>query len=98
MAATLPDITLTATAYTSINAVTSIPIGTCLSVQHKHGSWVYLVEATTQPENISRDGTLLTDIFGEESSKVVLAGSLEIWAIVAAPAPREARINVQNIE
>jgi hypothetical protein len=98
MAATLPDITLTATVYTSINAATGIPIGTCLSIQHKHGPWVYLVESTTEPATISRDGTLLTDIFGEESVRDVLKGSLEIWAIVAAPAPREARINVQNIE
>ena len=97
MAETLPDITLTATAYVSLNAITGIPIGSCLEIQHKHGYWVYLVESDTLPP-ISREGTILTDVFGEESSRVVLAGSLEIWAICAAPSPREARINVQNIE
>lgn len=101
MAETLPDITLSATQYTSINAAngayTGFPIGTCLEVQHKHGYWVYLVESSTEPP-ITREGTILTDIFGKESNRVVLSGSLEIWAICAAPAPREARINVQNIE
>ena len=97
MAVTIPDITLNANSYTSINAITGIPIGSNLAIQHKEGSWVYLVESITEP-NVSREGVLLTDIFGEESSKAVLAGSLEIWAIVAAPSPREARINVQLVE
>ena len=97
MAETLPDITLSATAYTSINTITGIPIGTCLEIQHNHGYWVYLVESSTEPP-ISREGTILTDVFGEASTRVVLSGSLEVWAICAAPAPRESRINVQNIE
>ena len=55
------------------------------------------MESSTEPP-ISREGTILTDVFGEASTRVVLSGSLEVWAICAAPAPRESRINVQNIE
>lgn len=94
MSVTLPDILLNANSYVSVNSITGYPIGSCLSIQHKYGSWVYLVESSTEPL-VTTDGVILTDVFGEAATKVIIAGSLEIWARVAAPSPREAKINVQ---
>lgn len=96
MAATIPDITLNANTYTSINTASGIPVGDALTIQHKYGSWVYLVESSSEP-TVSKNGQTLTDMFGNEPIKVILKDSLEIWAIVAAPSPREARVTVQGI-
>lgn len=79
MAQTLPDITIGNT-WVSLNASTGIAVGTTFKVQNKSTTWVILQESSTQPLNTDTKGELVTDLFHTEPSKIIAAGSLEIWA------------------
>lgn len=79
MAQTLPDITIGNT-WVSLNAERSIAVGTAFKVQNKSTTWVILQESSTQPLNTDTKGELVTDLFHAEPSKIIAAGSLEIWA------------------
>ena len=79
MAQTLPDIVIGDT-WVSLNVISGIAVGTAFKVQNKSTTWAILQESSTQPLNTDTKGELVTDLFHTEPSKLIAAGSLEIWA------------------
>ena len=79
MAQTLPDIVVENT-WVSLNSLGPIAVGTAFKIQNKSTTWVILQESATQPLNTDTKGELVTDLFHAEPSKLIAAGSLEIWA------------------
>lgn len=64
----------------SINSLSSLPIGTKLTIQNKSTSWLYLFEGS-QPVVGSTVGYLVAPFDHTESSyAIVTTGSDEIWA------------------
>lgn len=57
--ATVPDVTLTGTAYQNLYAAAGIVVGTAVTVQNKSGSAIYLQNIATQPSGASKAGYLL---------------------------------------
>lgn len=95
MAQTLPDVIIGNT-WTSLNAATGIASGTAIKIQNKSTTWIILQESATQPVNTDTKGELVTDLFHTEPSKIIAAGSLEIWAKSTIDG-RNATISVQSI-
>jgi hypothetical protein len=95
MAQTLPDYIIGNT-WVSLNNLTGVAAGTALKIQNKSTTWVTLQESNTQPTAEDTKGELVTDLFHTEPSKIIAAGSLEIWAKSTIEG-RNATISVQTI-
>lgn len=54
--ATIPDVTLTGTAYQNVYAATGIVVGTAVTVQNKSSNVVYLQNIAAQPSSGSLNG------------------------------------------
>lgn len=59
MALTIPDVTITNSAYADVYAATGIALGTPLIFQNKNSTQIYLQIKTTQPAASSTDGNIL---------------------------------------
>ena len=94
MAQTIPDIIVTSI-WQSINTLSSISIGTAMSIDNKTIGVVLLAEGT-QPASDSLDGVPLTTYKDNKSTGTVVTGSLEIWARTESTTATS-RIAVQRI-
>lgn len=56
---TLPDVTLSNSAYVDIYAITGIPVGTPLIIQNKSTTSFYVQERETAPSATNIDGNIL---------------------------------------
>lgn len=92
------DIIVPSTNYISLNAtaVPPIPVGTAFNIQCKGTSWCLLYEGSTLPTPTSEKGVLITDLSYKESSKLIPAGSLEIFAICTQEG-RTSKLIVQEV-
>lgn len=81
MSLTLPNVEVDSTAYVSLNTATGIAVGSEFTIQCRGVTWANLVESSTQPDATVDDGTLITNLTASEATKIIPAGSLEIWAI-----------------
>ena len=84
MAQTIPDITVDSTAWVDLNTASGVVVGTKMQVTNKSTPWVRLYEGATAPAVTSKDGEVLTNKPNPDSSGIVVAGSLKIWAICAS--------------
>jgi hypothetical protein len=82
--------------WVSLNVATGLAVGTALKVQNKSTTWVLMQESATQPLNTSTKGEMVTDLFHTEPSKLVVAGSLEIW-VKSTIEGRLAKLTVQTV-
>lgn len=57
--ATIPDVTLTGTAYQDLYAATSIVVGTSVTVQNKSSKPIFLQNIASQPSASSTNGFTL---------------------------------------
>lgn len=57
--ATIPDVTLTGTAYQNLYTSTGIVVGTSVTVQNKTGGPLYLQNIAAQPSSSSKAGLVL---------------------------------------
>ncbi|AGH32028.1 hypothetical protein VPIG_00171 [Vibrio phage PWH3a-P1] len=63
----------------ALSVLTGIAIGTQIKIQNKGTVNAILHEAVSQPLETDDSGELITSIVGSEPSKVIPAGSSEIW-------------------
>jgi hypothetical protein len=82
--------------WVSLNVATGLAVGTAFKVQNKSTTWVLMQESATQPLNTSTKGEMVTDLFHTEPSKLVVAGSLEIW-VKSTIEGRLAKLTVQTV-
>ncbi|UNY40442.1 hypothetical protein KLEP7_gp194 [Pseudaeromonas phage vB_PpeM_ KLEP7] len=80
MAQTINDIKVPSTDWVSVNTLSGLSIGTSILIQNKAPAWILLYESATKPNAALKDGSLLTNLEGQEPSKMISSGSLEIWA------------------
>lgn len=78
--ATIPDITITSTEYTDINAAAGIAIGTAIDIVNKGSVWVYLQESETQPDADSTNGMPMAVLPWSTASVSIDAGGDTVWA------------------
>lgn len=76
MADTLPDITVTNSAYSSVNTLSGVAIGTAIIIQNKSNYPVYIQTKATQPAATSTDGWIVMPA----GSVQVDASEPEVWA------------------
>ncbi len=79
--ATLPDVTLTGTAYQNVYAATAIVVGTAVTVQNKGSSPILLQNIASQPSASSPNGHVL---LANESIDVT-GTILGLWAKGVGP-------------
>lgn len=93
--ASLPDFTI-GDSWVSLNVLSGIAVGTSMKIQNKSNTWAYLVEANAAPVNPNLTGELITDLSHMEPSKIIAAGSGEIWAKTSIEG-RAVTLNIQQI-
>ena len=98
MSATKPDIIIPSDQYVSLNSLASppIPVGTEFTIQCKSTSWCNLYEGSSPPASSVTDGVLITNLSYSEATKLIPAGSLEIFAI-CTNSGRTSKISVQEV-
>lgn len=75
----MPDIKATTDDWISVNSLSGIAVGTQLRVQNKATNFCLLQEAASKPDIANFEGEIITPIYQPEPSKIVLAGSGEVW-------------------
>ena len=97
MAETKPDVIIPSDQFISVNATANPPVavGDAFTIQCKGTSWVTLHESATLPAPDVTDGVLITNLSYHEATKLIPAGSLEIWAI-CTQAGRTSKLSVQG--
>ena len=79
--ATIPDVTLTGTAYQNLYAATAIVAGTSVTIQNKSGFPVYVQNIASQPSAGSKNGFVL-----EPYTAVDVTGTIAgLWAKGSGP-------------
>lgn len=74
--ATIPDVTLTGTAYQNLYTATGIVVGTSVTVQNKTGGTLYLQNIAAQPSSGSKAGLTLLP-----NEMIAVTGTiLGLWA------------------
>ncbi|QHZ60015.1 hypothetical protein PJKIFABJ_00079 [Pseudomonas phage PE09] len=79
--ATIPDVTLTGTAYQNVYAATSIVVGTAVTIQNKSGFPVFIQNIAGQPSAGSKNGFVLEPYTAVDVTGVI-AG---LWAKGTGP-------------
>ena len=92
----IPDKSIGGSDWSSVNALSGLPIGTPMAIQLKTNAMIILFESNTKPTAQSKDGVLVSNIFNEDSTKIITAKSLEVWAKCANEYD-SAIINIQEI-
>ena len=92
----IPDKNINGTDWSSVNVLSGLPIETPMAIQLKTNAMILLFESDTKPTAQSKDGVLVSNIFNEDSTKIITANSLEIWAKCANDYD-SAIINIQEI-
>ena len=92
----IPDKNINGTDWSSVNVLSGLPIGTPMAIQLKTNAMIILFESNTKPPAQFKGGVLVSNIFDEDSTKIITANSLEIWA-KCANSYDVATINVQEI-
>lgn len=92
----IPDKNIDGTDWSSVNVLSGLPIGTPMAIQLRTNAMIILFESNTKPSAQSKDGVLVSNIFNEDSTKIITANSLEIWAKCANEYD-SAIINIQEI-
>ncbi len=92
----IPDKSIDGLDWSSINVLSGLPIGTPMAIQLKTNAMIILFESSTKPTAQSKDGVLVSNIFNEDSTKIITANSLEVWARCANEYDI-ATINIQEI-
>ena len=92
----IPDKNIDGTDWSSVNVLSGLPIGTPMAIQLKTNAMIILFESDTKPSAQSKNGVLVSNIFNEDSTKIITANSLEIWAKCANDYD-VATINIQEI-
>ena len=92
----IPDKNIDGSDWSSVNVLSGLPIGTPMSIQLKTNAMIILFESNTKPEAQSANGVLVSNIFYEDSTKIVTANSPEVWAKCANEYD-VATINIQEI-
>lgn len=82
--------------WSSVNVLSGLPIGTPMAIQLKTNAMIILFESSTKPTAQSKDGVLVSNIFNEDSTKIITANSLEVW-VKCANDYDSATINIQEI-
>ena len=77
MADTIPDISVTHTEYADVNTLSSIGVGSSMSIQNKEDSEFIIQVSASQPASSSKAGYIL----GPRKSAVVSSGENKVWAI-----------------
>lgn len=96
--ATIPDIKInTNNDWVSVNAITSIAVGTAIKLQNKTTNDYVLNESPTKPDIEDVNGEILTAITSNEPSKFVTLGSDEIWVRAVKDDPSIITLTVQEI-
>ena len=80
----------------SVNVLSGLSIGISMAIQLKTNAMIILFESDTKPTAQSKDGVLVSNIFNEDSTKIITANSPEIWAKCANDYD-SAIINIQEI-
>ena len=80
----------------SVNVLSGLSIGISMAIQLKTNAMIILFESDTKPTAQSKDGVLVSNIFNEDSTKIITANSPEIWAKCANNYD-SAIINIQEI-
>lgn len=94
---TLQNIALTGDDWVSINSSASIPVGKPICVQLKTNYMILLQQSSTKPDANSKTGILLSNIFKNDSTKIISSECLEIWA-KCANSGETSEINVQPMD
>ncbi len=92
----IPDKNIDGLDWYSVNVLSGLPIGTPMAIQLKTNAMIILFESSTKPTVQSKDGVLVSNIFNEDSTKIITANSLEVWARCANEYD-SATINIQEI-
>lgn len=92
----IPDKSIDGSDWSSVNVLSGLSIGTPMAIQLKTNAMIILFESDTKPAAQSKDGVLVSNIFNEDSTKIVIANSPEIWAKCANDYDN-AIINIQEI-
>lgn len=95
MAQTLPDIVVE-DEWISLNDTSGIAIGDGMIIHNKSTTWILIQEAPIQPSVDSANGIMVTDLFHTEPTKIVSAGSIEVWA-KSTIGGRKATISIQPL-
>jgi len=85
----MPDITITSE-WQSVSTLSGIVAGTVMKIQNKGASRFYAVESATQPLASSTEGEVVSSLEDEEPSKILTAGSGEVWVKVVNDNPTTA--------
>lgn len=80
----------------SLNQEASIAVGEPFKVQNRSTTWAIIQESVLKPDDTNNDGEYVTDLFHTEPSKVITAGSSEVW-IKSTYTDRTCAIFVQEI-
>lgn len=92
----IPDKNINGTDWSSVNVLSGLPIGTPMAIQLKTNAMIILFESDTKPSAQFKGGVLVSNIFNEDSTKIITANSQEIWAKCANDYD-SAIINIQEI-
>ena len=92
----ISDKNIDGTDWSSVNVLSGLPIGTPMAIQLKTNAMIILFESSTKPAAQSKNGVLVSNIFNEDSTKIITANSPEIWAKCANDYD-SAIINIQEI-
>ena len=92
----IPDKNINGLDWSSVNVLSGLPVGTPMSIQLKTNAMILLFESSTKPAAQSTNGVLVSNIFYEDSTKIITANSSEIWAKCANEYD-VATINIQEI-
>jgi len=79
MAATIPNIKVSANAWVDLSAESGIAVGAAYEITNQRGGWVLLHESSTEP-SIEEDSGKRLASFPVEYSAYIGEGSLKIWA------------------
>ena len=92
----IPDKNIDGSDWSSVNVLSGLPVGTPMSIQLKTNAMIILFESNTKPSAQPTNGVLVSNIFYEDSTKIITANSSEIWAKCANEYD-VATINIQEI-
>lgn len=81
MAATLPDVVLTGTAFQNLNTATGLTTGTPLAIQNKGSTFVRIIISPTLPAASSQNGIVIKPLgfaYIENETDIVWAKAVDI--------------------
>ena len=94
MAEFLPNITVDGNDFVSLNALSSIAIGTAFWIQNKGFYPLHLIESATKPASTSVEGLIVGNIHSNNNNPNFAAGSLEIWVRCEHP-PHTTKLHIE---